>query len=132
VVRRALGFIPLAVTAVIRPLHPGLRSGLILHRARPCRADGAAPLAGLLDPGHRASVTGTDEEERAMGIKSLLHRGKELAEDHADQIKAGIDKVEGLADKATKGKYTEKIEAAGEKLEKLVPDKDDEPDEPTQ
>jgi len=66
-----------------------------------------------------------------MGLKSLLHRGKEMAEDHADQIKAGIDKVEGLADKATKGKYKDKIEAAGGKLEDLVPDKD-EPEAPTQ
>ena len=63
-----------------------------------------------------------------MGLKSLLHRGKEMAEDHADQIKAGIDKAEGLADKATKGKFSDKIVAAGDKLEGLVPD--GEADEP--
>ena len=63
-----------------------------------------------------------------MGIKELLGKGKKAAEDHADQIKAGIDKVEGLADKATKGKYKGKIEAAGDKLEKLVPEGDDTPD----
>ena len=63
-----------------------------------------------------------------MGIKELLGKGKKVAEDHADQIKAGIDKVEDLADKATKGKYSDKIVAAGDKLEKLVPEGDGEPD----
>lgn len=67
-----------------------------------------------------------------MGLRNLLGKGKELAEEHADQIKAGIDKVEDLADKATKGKYSDKIVAAGDKLEKLVPGKDDGPGEPTQ
>jgi hypothetical protein len=66
-----------------------------------------------------------------MGIKELLGKGRKAAEDHADQIKAGIDKVEGLADKATKGKYSDKIVAAGDKLEKLVPD-NDEPEAPSQ
>jgi hypothetical protein len=63
-----------------------------------------------------------------MGIKSLLGKGLgkgvELAEEHGDKVKAGIDKVEELADKATKGKYSDKIVAAGDKLEALVPDKD--------
>ena len=47
-----------------------------------------------------------------MGIKDLLGKGKdmagelatkgkEFAEEHSDQVRAGIDKVEGLADKAT-------------------------------
>jgi hypothetical protein len=64
-----------------------------------------------------------------MGIKGLLGKGKGLAEEHADQIKAGIDKVEELADKATKGKFSDKIVAAGDQLEKLVPETDDKPDE---
>jgi len=62
-----------------------------------------------------------------MGIRSLLGKGKELAEGHADQIKAGIDKAEELADKATKGKFTDKIAAAGDQVEKLVPGEKDEP-----
>jgi len=66
-----------------------------------------------------------------MGIKDLLGKGlgkgKELAEEHADQIKAGIDKAEELADKATKGKFTDKIAAAGDQVEKLVPGEKDEP-----
>ena len=67
-----------------------------------------------------------------MGLKELLGKGKKAAEEHGDQIKAGIDKVEELTDRATKGKFSDKIVAAGDKLEKLVPDKDDEPGEPTQ
>jgi hypothetical protein len=58
-----------------------------------------------------------------MSIKSLLGKGKSLAEEHSDQIKAGIDKVEDLADKATKGKLSDKIVAVGDKVEGLVPDK---------
>ncbi len=68
-----------------------------------------------------------------MGIKDLVHKGlgkgKELAEDHADTIKAGIDKAEELADKATRGKYSDKIVAAGDKVEKLVPGQQDKPGE---
>jgi len=57
-----------------------------------------------------------------MGIKDLLGKGKDIAEEHADSIKAGIDKAEELADKATRGKISDKIVAAGDKLEGLVPD----------
>jgi len=57
-----------------------------------------------------------------MGIRQLLGKGKDMAEGHADQIKAGIDKVEELADKATMGKISDKIVAAGDKVEELVPD----------
>ena len=59
-----------------------------------------------------------------MGIKDLVEKGKELAEDHADTIKAGIDKAEELADKATGGKISDKIIAAGDQVEKLLPDTD--------
>jgi hypothetical protein len=58
-----------------------------------------------------------------MSIKSLLGKGKDLAGEHADTIKSGIDKVEELSDKATRGKISDKIVAAGDKLEGLVPDK---------
>lgn len=62
-----------------------------------------------------------------MGIKDVIDKGKELAEEHADQIKAGIDKAEELADKATKGRYSDKIVAAGDQVEKLVPGGKDQP-----
>ena len=66
-----------------------------------------------------------------MSIKDLvgkgIDKGRGLAEEHADAIKAGIDKVEELADKATKGKFSDKIVAAGDQLEKLVPGGEDKP-----
>ena len=58
-----------------------------------------------------------------MGIKSLLGKGKGIVEDKADVIKAGIDKAEELADKATGGKISDKIIAVGDQLEELVPEK---------
>jgi uncharacterized protein YjbJ (UPF0337 family) len=52
--------------------------------------------------------------------KDAAGKAKEFAADHTDQLKGAIDKAEGLADKATKGKYTEKIEVAGGKAEAAV------------
>lgn len=62
-----------------------------------------------------------------MGIldkaKGALSKAQELAVEHSDQVKHGIDKAEELANKATKGKYAEKIEAIGEKAAAKVPTK---------
>jgi hypothetical protein len=77
---------------------------------------------GLLD---KALKTG---KERAQEAAS---KAKDFAADHTDQVKGAIDKAEGLADKATKGKYSDKIEKAGGKagaaVDKLK--KDDGPDQ---
>jgi hypothetical protein len=63
-----------------------------------------------------------------MGIKDVvekgLDKGKELAEEHADTVKAGLEKAEELADKATGGKFSDKIIAVGDQVEKLLPDGD--------
>jgi hypothetical protein len=64
-------------------------------------------------------------QELAGEAKAKAH---DLAEEHADQLKAGIDKTEALANKATKGKFSDKIEAVGEKAAGLVPAKDEAPD----
>lgn len=59
-----------------------------------------------------------------MGIldnaKGLLGKAQELAGEHSDQVKAGIDKAAGLADKATKGRYADQIGSLGEKAAGLV------------
>ncbi len=47
-------------------------------------------------------------------------KAKTFAAEHTDQVKGAIDKAEGLADKATKGKYTDKIEKAGSKADEAV------------
>ena len=56
--------------------------------------------------------------------KDALSKAHEMAEEHADQMKAGIDKAENLANKATKGKFADKIEAIGEKAAAVVPSKE--------
>ena len=74
-----------------------------------------------------------DRAKDAMGKAQELagearDKAHELAEEHAGQLKAGIDKTEALANKATKGKYAEKIEAIGEKAAAKVPTKETEED----
>jgi len=48
---------------------------------------------------------------------------KDKVADNADKIKDGVDKAGGLADKATKGKFSDKIEKGTEAAKKAVPDK---------
>ena len=52
--------------------------------------------------------------------KDLLGKAEDLAAEHADQVKEGIDKAEDFADKQTGGKYTEQIDGAGSQAEKYV------------
>jgi uncharacterized protein YjbJ (UPF0337 family) len=52
--------------------------------------------------------------------KQAASKAKGFASDHTDQVKGAIDKAEGLADKATKGKYKDKIEKAGSKADAAV------------
>jgi uncharacterized protein YjbJ (UPF0337 family) len=52
--------------------------------------------------------------------KNLAGKAQDLAAEHSDQVKAGLDKAEDLADKATKGKYSEQIEKAGDKAAGFV------------
>jgi hypothetical protein len=81
---------------------------------------------GILDKAKdRAKDAMGKAQELAGEAKTKAH---DLAEEHAGQIKAGIDKTEALANKATKGKFSDKIEAVGDKAAGLVPDKDEAPD----
>ena len=52
--------------------------------------------------------------------KDLLGKAEELAAEHADVVKEGLDKAEDLADQATGGKYTEQIDSAGDKAADYV------------
>ena len=57
--------------------------------------------------------------------KKLAEKAQDLAGEHRDQVKQGLDKVEDLADKATGGKYTDQIDAAGAKAAGFVDGLDD-------
>jgi uncharacterized protein YjbJ (UPF0337 family) len=48
--------------------------------------------------------------EAAAKAKEAAGKAKDYAADHTEQMKGAIDKVGGAADKATKGKFSSKIE----------------------
>jgi hypothetical protein len=47
-------------------------------------------------------------------------KAADVAEEHGDNIEAGIDKAAEVADDKTGGKYTDKIESGSEKAKDLV------------
>ena len=53
-----------------------------------------------------------DKFTRKGGLKD---KAIDFAKEHDDQIDQGIDKAADAADKATKGKYADKIDGAAEK-----------------
>ncbi len=53
--------------------------------------------------------------DKLKGKGGLKDKAVDLAKQHDDKLDKGIDKASDLADKATKGKYTEKIDNAAEK-----------------
>ncbi len=57
----------------------------------------------------------------------LKKKATELATEHEQQIDSAVDKAAGLASKATKGKYDEKIDTAAEKAKEAVDGLGDEP-----
>ena len=57
--------------------------------------------------------------------KDLAGKAQELAGEHSDQVKQGLEKAEGLADKATGGKFSDQIESAGDKAADYVDGLDD-------
>jgi len=54
-------------------------------------------------------------QDAAAKAKVAAGKAKDYAADHTDQMKGAIDKVGGVADKATKGKFTSRIEKAEER-----------------
>lgn len=61
----------------------------------------------LFEKAKRAAVDGVEKVKRA-------------AAQNPDKVRGGIDKVTQTADKVTKGKYTDKIQTAGNKVEEAV------------
>lgn len=64
-----------------------------------------------------------------IDAQDLKAKASELAREHHSRIDSGIDKAADLADKATKGKYGDKVDRAATKAKDVVDDvsKDDGP-----
>ena len=54
-------------------------------------------------------------QDAASKAKVAAEKAKDYAADHTEQMKGAIDKAGGVADRATKGKFSEKIDKVGEK-----------------
>lgn len=61
----------------------------------------------LFDKAKKAAIGGVDKVKKA-------------AAENPGKVRGGIDKVTQTADKVTKGKYTDKIQTAGNKVEETV------------
>ena len=55
----------------------------------------------------------------------FLDKAKDLAGEHSDLVKQGIEKAEDAVDSATKGKYSSQIDSAGDKAADYVETLDD-------
>ncbi len=61
----------------------------------------------------------------------LLDKIKSLISGNADKVKDGVDKAGDMVDEKTGGKYTDKIEAAEEKIADVIDKADDMADDST-
>lgn len=64
---------------------------------------------------------------KGKDAEQLVDRAKEEAARHDEDIDAAIDKVADLADKATDGKFTEKIDDAAARLKEAADRLDEDP-----
>jgi hypothetical protein len=55
-----------------------------------------------------------------MGIGDFADKMKDLASEHEDQVKEGIDKAAHMADEKTEGKYSDEIDQGAEKAKDYV------------
>lgn len=60
-----------------------------------------------------------------MGIGDFVDKAKDLAAEHEDKVKEGIDKVADMADERTEGKYSDQISTGAEKAKDFVEDLDE-------
>ncbi|MBC3844185.1 antitoxin [Streptacidiphilus sp. 4-A2] len=60
----------------------------------------------------------TDNLKDALG--QAKDKATEFAGKHSSTIDSGLDKATEMADKATKGKYTDQIHNAGDKAKKTI------------
>lgn len=57
-----------------------------------------------------------------MGIDDITDKAKDLAADHKDKVKEGIDKAGDAVDEKTGGKYSEQVEKGEEAAKDYVDD----------
>ena len=125
-VRRPIGEVPLEVALLLRLTgFRSLKHRFVSRRHRTRRSYGTSPDARLLI-GHLTIVT---EGTIAMGFlddaKKLAEQAQDLAAEHTDEVKQGLDKLEGFADDATGGKFSDQITSAGDQAAKFVDGLDD-------
>lgn len=65
--------------------------------------------------------------DKLRGKGGLKDKAVDLAKEHDDKLDQGIDKAADLADKATKGKYTDQIDDAAQKAKDAYEDPQDQP-----
>lgn len=55
-----------------------------------------------------------------MGIGDFADKAKDLASEHEDEVKEGIDKAADIADEKTEGKYSDQIDKGTEAAKDYV------------
>jgi hypothetical protein len=108
-----------------RVLRSRLGARLLPEGSRTGRPDGSTATARRGRLSHLTSLPHQPgRSEHPMGLfdhaKDLLGKAEELAGEHADQVKAGLDKAEDAVNKATGGKYSGAIGSAGDKAAAYV------------
>lgn len=59
-------------------------------------------------------------DDAKVKLGAAVEKAKVVAEEHADQIDDGIDKLAGFVDQRTGGRHTPKIDKAADQARKLV------------
>jgi len=55
-----------------------------------------------------------------MGLGDMVGKAKDLAGDHADEVKKGIDQAADMADSATGGKASGQIDMGADKAKDFI------------
>jgi hypothetical protein len=71
-------------------------------------------------------VARPERERTDMGIGDFVDKAKDLASEHEEEVKEGIDKAADMADEKTGGKYSDQIDTGAEKGKEFVEGLDEE------
>ncbi|MEO8851275.1 MAG: antitoxin [Allobranchiibius sp.] len=59
-------------------------------------------------------------DKAGKAAEENIEKARKATADNPDKVRGGIDKVGGLVNSATKGKYADKIKAASDKTEQTI------------